>query len=148
MDLENLNIPPVENLRHADLIRQPILHAGRSATLGFWLVLIPAFFLACVVMKYYFHWNMGLLDAFESLIARVDEHPVFFWFQPLLLLAAPLAAFMLNLLAVLHVRVDHDRKELNINVKLKWWNLLLAAAGLAIVGIFTLYLIADNVREG
>lgn len=148
MDLEKLNVPPNEKLMHADLIRQPILHAGRSAALGFWLVLIPAFFLACVVMKYFFHWDMGLLGAFESLVARADDHPVFFWFQPLLLVLAPMAAFVLNMLAVLHVKYDRGRRELNINVKLNWWNLALAAAGLAIVSVFVLYLITDNIREG
>ena len=146
-ELENMNVPPLENLRHPGLIRQPILHAGRSGTLGFWLVLIPVFFLACVVMKYYFRWDMGLLATFESLLVRIDQHPVLFWLQPLLLLAAPLAAVLLNLLAILHVQWDRERRELNINIKLKWWNIFLIAAGLGILGIFTLYLITDSIRE-
>ena len=147
-DLENMNIPPLDNLRHAGLIRQPILHAGRSGALGFWLVLIPVFFLACVVMKYFFRWDLGLLATFESLLGRIDQHPLLFWLQPLLLLVAPLAAVVLNLLAILHVQWDRERKELNINIKLKWWNILLVAVALGILCIFTLYLITDSIREG
>ncbi len=148
MDLEHLNIPPAPEIRHQELIRQPILHAGRSAALGFWLVATPAFFLACVLMKYYFRWNLGIVDAFESLLARLDQHPVLFWLQPILFLLAPLAAVVVNLLALVHVQYDRQRRELNINLKLKWWNLLLAAAGLAIIAIFTLYLLTDAILEG
>ena len=143
MELENLNIPPLLPLRHPDLIREPILHAGRSAALGVWLILVPAFFLACVAMLYYFHWDLGFLGAFERLIGQVDSHPVLCWLQPLLLLAAPLAAFVMNMLAVLHFTYDRARRELTINLKLRWLNLFLAAVSLLIVGIFLFYLIGE-----
>jgi len=143
MELDKLDIPQFDDLPHAAVIKPAILHAQRSAALGFWLVATPAFFLACVVMKYFFMWNFGIIQNFERFWDALDRDRFGFWLQPLVLVAAPAAALVMNLLAVLHVQYDSSRKELNINVKLRWQNLLLAAVSLAILGIFLLYAIGE-----
>lgn len=143
MEIDKLEVPEFGELPHAAVIRPAILQAQRSAALGFWLVATPAFFIACVIMKYFFLWNLGVIRHFEDFWTALDRSSSGFWLQPLVLVAAPAAAFVINLLAVLHLQYDSLRKELNINVKLRWQNLLLAAVSLAILGIFLLYAIGE-----
>ena len=143
MELENLDIPQFDDLPHAAVIRPAILNARRSATLGFWLVATPAFFIACVVMKYFFAWNLGIIQNFEGFWEALDRDKFGFWLQPLVLVAAPAVAFVMNMLAGLNVQYDGARKEVNINLKLRWPNLLLAAVSLGILGIFLLYAIGE-----
>lgn len=147
MDLEQLNVPQFDNLRHPEALKPAILDARRSAAIGVWLVLTPTFFLACVAMKYWIGWNLGLLQNFEQFWTVLDHDRLGFWLQPLVLVVAPATAVVFNLLAILHVQFDAERKELNINVKLRWLNLLLAAIGLAVLAVFTLYLIGDYFHE-
>ena len=147
MDLEQLNIPQFDNLRHPEVLKPAILDARRSAALGIWLVLTPVFFLACVTMKYWIGWNLGLIRNFEQFWTALDQDRLGFWLQPLVLFVAPAAAVVLNLLAVLHVQFDRTRKELNINAKLRWYNLLLVAIGLSILAVFTLYMIGEYVHH-
>jgi len=143
MEIDKLEVPEFGELPHAAVIKPAILQAQRSAALGFWLVATPAFFIACVIMKYFFLWNLGVIRHFEDFWTAFDRGRSGFWLQPVALVAAPAAAFVINLLAVLHIQYDSLRKELNINVKLRWQNLLLAAVSLAILGIFLLYAIGE-----
>lgn len=143
MELDNLNVPQFDDLPHAAVIKPAILNARRSATLGFWLVVTPAFFIACVVMKYYFAWNLGIIQNFEDFWIALDRDKFGFWLQPLVLVVAPAAAFAINILSVLNVQYDKIHKELNINLKIRWPNLFLAALSLGILGIFLLYAIGE-----
>jgi hypothetical protein len=147
MELDHLKVPPDGSIRHQDIIRQPILNAGRSGALGFWLVITPLFFLAFVVMKFCFRWDLGLLATIDSMLVKVDKDPVAFWLQPLFLIVAPAAAFVINLLSILHFHYDKQRNELNVNLKLKWWNIVLAIVGIGIVKIFCLYIILESVHH-
>lgn len=143
MELDKLDIPQFDDLPHAAVIRPAILNAQRSAALGFWLVATPAFFLACVVMKYFFVWNLGVVRNFEGFWEALDRDRFGYWLQPLVLIVAPAVALTMNLLAILNVQYDRPQKELNIRIKLRWQNLLLAALSLAILGIFLLYAIGE-----
>ena len=142
--LEALETPPFDQIRHQNALKLPILNASRTAAAGFWLVALPAFFLGCVVMKYYFHVNLGFFDTLEDTLADLDRDSFWFWVSPLLLVVAPLVAFVANALAVLHAAFDQSRNELVITVKLRFWNLFLAVVGLGIVAVFCLYLIVEN----
>lgn len=139
MELDKLDIPQFGELPHAAVIKPAILHAQRSAALGFWLVATPVFFIACVIMKYFFMWKFGIIQNFESFWTALDRDKFGVWLQPLVLVAAPAAALVMNILAILHIQYDKARKELNINVKIRWQNLLLAAVSLAVLGILLLY---------
>lgn len=143
MDIDKVDIPQFDDLQHATLIKPAILDARRSAALGFWLVATPVFFLACVVMKYFFMWNMGIVQNFEAFWLALDRDRLGFWLQPLILVIAPAAALLMNLLAVLHIQYVPGRKELNINVKLRWQNLLLAGVALGVLLVFLLYALGE-----
>ena len=143
MEIDKIDIPRFDDLPHAALIKPAILDARRSAAIGFWLVATPVFFLACVAMKYFLLWNTGIIQNFEAFWQALDRDRLGFWLQPLVLVIAPAAALLMNLLAVLHIQYDPGRKELNINVKLRWKNLLLAAVALAVLLVFLLYALGE-----
>ncbi len=147
MELEKLTIPKFEELRHPDILREPILNARRSAALGFWLVATPAFLLACLTMKYLIGWKLGFIQHLEDFLSALDRDGAGFWLSPLLLALAPAVAFVLNMLAVLHFHFDRSRNELIISVKLRWLNLLLAAAAIGILGVFLLYALVENIHH-
>jgi hypothetical protein len=129
--------PPVE-------IKLAIVNAQRSAAMGVWFIVVPAFFIACVFMKYYFHINLGLLDTFEEMMVSLDRNPNTWWIQPVMLIGLPIAGFALNLLAITHFQWDNVTKSITITMKMRWFNLVVLFISACIVAVFLLYLITEN----
>lgn len=137
----NLNTPKAEAKPPVEL-KLAILNAQRSATMGIWFIVVPCFFLACVVMKYFFHINLGLLDTFEKTILAIDKNPATWWIQPVLLLGLPVVGIILNALAITHFYYSNN--TLTVTLKLKWLNLIIIGICLAIVLTFLGYLFVEN----
>jgi hypothetical protein len=144
--MENLKKPHVEIDPPAE-IKLAILNAKRSATLGIWLVILPYVFLACMVMKYELNLNFGFLDAFSNLVGKLDESPILWWIQPLILFVLPTAGIILNALAIMHVSIDRIAKSITVTIKLKWLNLVIIGVSAAIICFFLLYLIGENLHH-
>ena len=142
--MESLQKPDVSGVQPPGELKLMIVNAQRSAAIGVWFVAVPCFFLACVVMKYIFRLNLGLLDTFEEMMAAIDKNPNTWWIQPVLLMGLPLISIMLNALAILHFKWGADRQSLIITLKFKWLNILVLAVSLAVVKIFILYLLTEN----
>lgn len=142
--LESVTPPEFSATVHEHHLKLALVSAERSAALGVWLVAVPAFFLACVFMKYYFHVNLHLIDVFEEMVSDLDKTP---FLTPILLVAAPLVGFVLNILAVLFVSFDTKQREVVLRIKLRWLNLLLALVSIGIVSIFILYAFIENIHH-
>ena len=142
--MENLQKPGAAAVQPPIDLKLAIVSASRSAAIGVWFVVVPCFFIACVVMKYLFHINLGLLDVFEETISALDRSPSSWWIQPVLLMGLPLVSIILNLLSITHFQWQPGSKALVITLKLRWMNLLILFLSLGIVMIFFLYLLTEN----
>lgn len=147
IDLDGLVPPKFEGIQHHHEFKAPILNSTKSAVAGFWLVLVPALFLALVTMKYYFFINLHFFDLMEEFMANLDKSAGLKWVSPILLMVAPIVALAVNTLAILHVALRKENKELVLTIKLRWLNLVFIVISLAIVGTFLLYLISENIHH-
>jgi hypothetical protein len=145
--LKTMIKPDVNEVQPPLALKLAILNAQRSATLGFWFIVIPCFFLACVIMKYYFHVGLGVIGIFEDAVATLDHGKYTFWMTPLLFVVLPLASIVLNALAIMHFAYQAKTKLLTISVKIKWLNVVLLLISFSIVGLFLLYGIIENANH-
>ncbi|MBI1768912.1 MAG: hypothetical protein HY015_09610 [Bacteroidetes bacterium] len=145
--LENMGKPEVKSVPPPMEIKLAIVNSQRSAALGIWFIVVPCYFLFCVFMKYYFHFNLGLFDTFIELMASLDKTPGMKFISPILLVGLPLAGIVLNVLAICHFSFDSTDKTLKISIKLRWLNIAILILSLALVGIFMGYAFVENIHH-
>ena len=129
--------PPIE-------LKLAIVNADRSATLGLWFIIAPYFFVGCMLLKYEINVNLGLLDTITNFFHRLDKNPATWWLQPVLLIGLPITGIILNILSITHFKWEKISSLLTVSVKLKWYNVLVLLATLAIIAVLLLYLIMEN----
>ena len=67
--------------------------------------------------------------------------------SPVLLVVFPLLGIAINLLSIMYLSYDKRTNELEINLKLRWPNLLIIVISLGVIAIFSAYLISENLRH-
>ena len=145
--MENLKKPDVPADASRRQTKIAILNAKKSAAWGIWFIAIPVFFLACVTIKYLFHWTWGVSDNLIEWMANMDQHAATAWITPVLFVLLPAICALANLLAILHFMYDKTTKELLVTVKLKWLNIALAVVSVCIIGIILLYGLMETSAE-
>ena len=143
--LENLSKPDTSGLKPERILKLSILSVSKSAALGIWFILVPSFFLFCILMKYYFHIDLHLIDIIEDSVASIDKSSGIPFLSPLLFVGLPFAGMILNALAVTHVAIHSN--EAMITIKLRWMNIFVFIISLGIIMIFLLYLITENIHH-
>ena len=141
--MEQLKTPEVNPEPPLEL-KLAIINSDRSATLGLWFIIVPYFFIGCMIMKYEFQVNLGVLDVITNSLHQLDKNPATWWLQPVFLVALPIIGIMMNILSITHFKYEKSTKLLSFSIKLRWFNLLVLLASLAILGVLLLYLIVEN----
>jgi len=148
--MENLQVPNV-NPSHQNAIKMAIMNADRSVKLGVWLIIIPAFFFACVGVYYYSHGANNWFAAMFSLLMGLDWVPLSDYVIPVLIFVLPLACLIINVLGILHIqvqKVDEHRsrvKELSITIKIKPLNIILIAISILILCGVMGFVMTENI---
>src|SRR5689334_13069790 len=145
--MEGLKTPGVENISHYRELKLMLVSAKKSAAIGFWFILIPVYFLFCVFMKYYFHVNLHIFDVMVDLMTELDKTPGMKYFSPLLLVGLPLIGIVLNALAILHFKYEKSWKEVQVTIKLRWFNILIIAISAFLVCTFIMYVFIENIHH-
>lgn len=125
-------------------LRLTLVSARTSSTVGVVLVVVPALFIAGVVLYYGLRVPVPGFRTVEGILTRLDAQRGAPWVAPLVLVVAPLVAFVLNVLAVLHAELDRARRELRLFIRLRPVNLAIAVIALAIVAIVLVHGLADR----
>ena len=144
--MEELKTPQVNPEPPLEL-KLAIINADRSATLGLWFIVVPYFFIGCMILKYELNVNLGLLDSITNAIESMDKNASTWWLQPVFLVGLPIAGIILNILSITHFKWEQASSLLSISIKLKWYNILVLIASLVIIGTLALYLIVENFRS-
>ena len=142
--LEALGKPYASSNDHQYNLKLTLLNAQKSSRIGYLLVVFPCLFLFGIVLKYALGLNWGIIQAVEGGLASFNHSPILKWLTPVVLVAGPLAGIAINLLAILHFSVDKNRQEVQITLRIRWANLIVIFICIVIVGIFGLYIIAEN----
>jgi hypothetical protein len=130
--------PPLE-------IKLAIVNAQRSAVLGVWFTVIPCYFLFCAFMFYFFHLDYGVLGSIFVLFSMLEKNSM--WLVgPVILVALPLISIIFNALAITHFSFDRADRMLRLNIKLRWFNIVILLLSLAIVSLFVAYAFALNIQ--
>ena len=149
--MENLNVPEVNPTGHPKMVKMAIMNAERSAALGFWLVAVPCYFLACVFMYYFFNRQVSWFGAMFKLSEGLDKTPGIDFMAPIVLVVLPIVCIIINSLAITHVHFDKNAlgkagaKEFMITIKIKTWNIVLILLSMAIVFTFIAYVMTENI---
>lgn len=144
--MDNLKKPGFENHQPNKLLKLAIVNSKKSAAIGVWFLVVPCYFLFMVLMKYYFNVNLHIIDIFEDFIASLDNSSVTKLIAPLFFIVLPIIGIIMNLLSIMFFEYDKDRKQINISVKLKPFNILLVLISIIVVSVFMLYLVAENIH--
>ena len=144
--MDNLKKPDFNRKKPNKKLKLAIINSKKSAAMGVWFLLVPCYFLFMIVMKYYFNVNLHVIDIFEDFIASLDKSPLTKFIAPLFFVGLPIAGIVINLLSVMFFEYDKEQKQINMSVKLKPLNILLVIMSLAVVSIFILYLITENLH--
>lgn len=126
--MENLNIPHIDPVQHQEKVKISIMNAERSAVLGAWLMALPVYFIVVILIAAIFHskaaegWTFGLMMRSLYSGGRLLNYLTF--------MLLPVICIIINLLAIVHVRIvrlGNTRRyhELSITFKLRLWNVLL-----------------------
>jgi hypothetical protein len=145
--MESLQVPQVDPAKHQQMVKMAIMNAGRSATLGVWLIVVPCYFLLCVCMYYYFHVHTTWFGALFQLITSLDKTPGFDFMAPVVLFVLPIIAIVVNSLAITHFQFNgvNKVKEFNITIKIKFLNILLILISLLIIGVFISFTMVQDI---
>jgi hypothetical protein len=144
--IPGLKVPEVNAEAHRQQLKITLFNAHKSAALTVWLVAVPCFFLFAVAMKHHFHYNLGVFAIIEEFVASIDQ-TCGFPLSVLLLVGLPLSAIAINLLSILHVRLEPAQREMVVTIKLRWKNIALLLLCLFLVGTFLLYGLVDNIHH-
>jgi len=141
--LESLKCPELQSPLHQQRLKLVLTNARRSSWIGLVCVAFPSLFLFGVLLKYGFHLDLPFFTALEEKMAQIDRSALHF-LSPVVMAGAPLAALMLNLLAIMHFHFDKARAELQFSVKLRIVNLLIIAACLVILAMLFVHAVAES----
>ena len=145
--LKNLGKEEINSDDIRELYKIPILKARTSSRIGIALVVFPILFLIGVLLENYLNIHGSIFSRLYHWIteeAPDRDDSVVSWIIRFLLVGGPFIVLGINLLSVIHVMKNTARKELIITVKLKWWNLVLAALSGMIILIFIIYGLMEN----
>jgi hypothetical protein len=65
---------------------------------------------------------------------------------PVILVGLPLISIIFNALAITHFSFDRADRMLRLNIKLRWFNIVILLLSLAIVSLFVAYAFALNIQ--
>ncbi len=145
--MDNLKKPDFDNKEPDRNLKLAIIGSKKSAAMGVWFLVVPGYFLLMMLMKYYFNVNLHIIDIFEDFVASIDRSSGTKFITPLFFIGLPIAGIVINLLSIMFFEYDKVKKQINISIKLKPLNILLVILSLAVVSVFMLYLITENIHH-
>jgi len=148
--MENLEPPTIDVSQHQREFRMTLLNTKKSAIAGVILLILPFLFLSGVMLKHYLNIDLWLFTSVYQWIGDLDrqygDNSIINWIIRILLLFGPLAAVVVNLLSVTHIRYEKLSKEIVMSFRLKWLNWLIVGICSLIFLIFFFYLILENIN--
>ncbi|HEU4633571.1 MAG TPA: hypothetical protein VFS22_06285 [Flavisolibacter sp.] len=135
--LNQLQVPEPETMVQPEL-KIPLLSYRKSSKAGLWLLLVPVIVALTIVLKTAGGIQSDYLNLVQKLFAAIDNNAVLTFLIPLIFIGLPLAAMILNLLAICHFEQNNKRKELIITIKYRPLNIVLFLASFAVLIFFLL----------
>jgi len=118
--------------------KKPFLDPGRSFVLGFWLIVLPAYFLFCVLIKLYYVKGLFFFDVINDFWLSILKNFYFRFIVPELLLAGPVIALAVNFISLIKRNKADYRREASANFGLSII-ICIISAGLTVVFLIFIF---------
>jgi hypothetical protein len=145
--LKNLEKPAPPMPEQKEVLKVTLMNARKSSIIGLILVALPAILISLFVIQHLFNldpiftkWIDRGAPSFPNNVKAI----LFFIF----LVGFPLIAIVINILSISYFRYDKIKKEFDITIKVRWWNIVITIAGAALASFYTLHLLADSLLGG
>jgi hypothetical protein len=145
--LSNLGKPVPPMPEQKEILKVTLMNARKSSIIGLILVALPAILISLFIIQHVFNLDHGLTNWVERGTASISDKSraiLFFIF----LVGFPLLSVVINILSITHFRYDKGKRELDITIKARIWNMIVTAAGIALASFYTLHLLADSLLGG
>lgn len=140
--LENISLPQLPPLQHQQQVKLSILSAKKSAKISLWLLLIPFLFFVSAFL----HQQMSISLPPDSWLQQHRlQLPA--WLRIAIFAAVmifiPLIAVVLNLISLIWVQYEKEKKIFNFSGRLKTTNLIIVIIAGAVAFLFLVVMITD-----
>jgi hypothetical protein len=137
--MEKLSTPNTDFIKHQNVLKIGMVNARKSARIGIVFVLIPVVLivLAYVKIKLLIHWHF--FENMEHFVSSQNRPGVLNWVH-LYIIAFPIVAIMINLLAITHFYVDKKTKEFIITIQYRLKNIMVALVSIVLIVSVLLYI--------
>jgi hypothetical protein len=142
--LKEIPKPAPAPAKGQEMLKLTLMNARRSSVIGAILIILPGGLILLFLLQNSFHLFPGLTRwlAREGTFLPLPGRAIVAF---LFLVGFPLLAVILNMLAITWLRYDRTRKELNITLRMRWINILIALIGSALASFYVLHLLADTI---
>lgn len=131
--LKNMKLPDVENIKHQQELKIPLLSYKKSSRAGLLLLVLPVIFVITSILKSELKILSPFIDFIHGIFGSIDRNEFLTYLIPLIFLGLPIAAMIINFLAFCHFTSDKEKKEMHITIKYRPFNIALFLFAFAIL---------------
>ena len=136
--LSGMDLPVIENIKHQQELKIPLLSFKKSSRAGLWLLVLPMIVAVTFLFKYELSIDSPLIDGIRKFFDAIDKNQFLTFLIPVIFIGLPLTAMIINLLAFCHFTYIKEKKELLITVKYRFFNIAIFLFSFAITVFFLL----------
>ncbi len=122
--------PKVSQLKHQDMLEKAITSAKDKSVLSVWLLSIPIYILAALLMKSYFMRSTTLFSNLHELAQRMEYMSILFF------VVLPVVFIAINFISIRKVYFLSGNPKAVFFFKVIWFNLLIMLASFIILIIY------------
>jgi hypothetical protein len=145
--LRSLEKPEPPMPEQKDILKVALMNARKSSAIGLVLVGLPTILIVVAIIQNIFDINVGfsawLDNNLPSLPIRTKA-VIFFIF----LVGFPIIAIAMNMLSITYFKFDKTKKEFDITIKIRWWNIIITITGALVASFYILHILADSLLGG
>jgi hypothetical protein len=135
--MKNLETPNTDLVKHQEPLKIGLIGARKSARIGILFIGIPLFLIVIAYVKLSFLIKMNFYSNFQHFISGKDHTFFFKWISPVILIALPIIAVFINLLAITHFYINKPNKELVLTIRYRFKNLIvIIISSIIILSVF------------
>ncbi|RBL92383.1 hypothetical protein [Chitinophaga flava] len=142
--LHNMEKPTPPLPAQKDTLKFALLNSRRSSWIGALLIVFPFLLISLFFIQHLFNLGprlTGWIATGTSSLPVYWKALLFFIF----LTGFPFLGIILNMLSITYFQYDKTRREFNIIIRIRWWNIIIIFIGAAVASFYTLHLLADAI---
>lgn len=136
--LNRMHLPELENIKHQQELKIPLLRYKKSAKAGFWLLIVPGIVAVVFILKYEIGVTVPVLKYIRNVFSEIDKNQFLTYLIPVIFIGFPLYTMIINMLAICHFSFQKESKELLVTIKYRVFNIVLFLISFAIMVYFLL----------